>query len=61
MMNSEKTERWLLILYVLTTQNRIGCRVRYPFVCGGRPSPVDAPDDAPRKPGGNANVSVLHT
>jgi hypothetical protein len=60
-MISEKTERWLLILYILTTQNRVGCRVRYPFVCGGRPSPVDAPDDAPRKPGGKGNVSVLRT
>ena len=49
---SVPAERCLLILYILTIQNCIGCRVRYPFVCGGRPSPVDAPDDAPRKPGG---------
>jgi len=32
-----------------------------PVCVRGHPSPDDAPDEEPRKPGGNANVSVPRT
>jgi hypothetical protein len=32
-----------------------------PVCVRGHPSPVDAPDEEPRKPGGNGNVRILRT